>query len=71
MKKLVAFAMILSLGLFCAVGCSKPPAGTKKTETTKTEVNKSEEAKPGEKAAPADKAAPAAPAAFSRGPKPH
>jgi hypothetical protein len=24
MKKLVAFAMILSLGLFCAIGCSKP-----------------------------------------------
>ena len=24
MKKLVAFVMILGLGLFCAVGCSKP-----------------------------------------------
>jgi hypothetical protein len=24
MKKLLAFAMILSLGLFCAVGCNKP-----------------------------------------------
>jgi hypothetical protein len=29
MKKLVAFAMILSLGLFCAVGCNKPAAPAK------------------------------------------
>ena len=26
MKKLVAFVMVLSLGLFCAVGCNKPAA---------------------------------------------
>jgi len=24
MKKLLAFAMILSLGLFCTIGCNKP-----------------------------------------------
>ena len=24
MKKFVAFVMILSLGVFCAIGCSKP-----------------------------------------------
>ena len=28
MKKLVAFAMILSLGLFCAVGCKPAPKDT-------------------------------------------
>jgi hypothetical protein len=51
MKKLVAFAMILSLGLFCAIGCSKP--AEKKAGTP-----------PAGAAAPAagDKAAPAAPA---------
>jgi hypothetical protein len=25
MKKLVAFVMVLSLGLFCVAGCGKPP----------------------------------------------
>lgn len=33
MKKLVAFALVLSLGLFCAVGCGKAPAPAKKAET--------------------------------------
>jgi hypothetical protein len=30
MKKLVAFALVLSLGLFCAVGCGKAAAPAKK-----------------------------------------
>ena len=34
MKKLVAFALVLSLGLF-AVGCSKPAAPAKKGEPAK------------------------------------
>ena len=32
MKKLVAFAMILSLGLFCAVGCKPAPKENKDAE---------------------------------------
>ena len=34
MKKFVAFVMILSLGMFTAIGCSKPTE--KKKETPKT-----------------------------------
>jgi len=35
MKKLVAFAMILSLGMFCAVGCGeKKDTNKKDTKTT-------------------------------------
>ena len=45
MKKFVAFAMILSLGLFCAVGCK--PAETKKVDK-KPDVTK--EVKEGDKA---------------------
>lgn len=41
MKKLVLFAVVLSLGLFCAVGCSKPTP-VKKAEPAKTEVKKDE-----------------------------
>ncbi len=35
MKKLVAFAMILTLGLFVAVGCNKPAATKKADEKPK------------------------------------
>lgn len=45
MKKLVAFALILTLGLFTAVGCSKPAEKAKK-EPPKTEVGKDTVAKP-------------------------
>jgi hypothetical protein len=52
MKKLAAFAMILSLGLFCAAGCGKPPAKTPGPG-----------APPVTEKAPADKAGDKAPAA--------
>jgi hypothetical protein len=54
MKKLVALVMVLSLGLFCAVGCSKP-APKAKTPAATPEA-KADAAKPDEKAAPAPKA---------------
>jgi hypothetical protein len=54
MKKLVAFAMILSLGLFCAIGCQakkaeKPaakPAVTKEEPKVGGEAAAKEEPKP-------------------------
>lgn len=54
MKKFVAFVMILSLGLFCAVGCNKPAAKPKDKAGTEKSADKA----PAEKA-PADAAAPA------------
>ena len=47
MKKLVAFALVLSLGLFCAVGCTpaKPkPVEPKKVKTPATPDKKAGEA---------------------------
>jgi hypothetical protein len=41
MKKFVALAVILCLGLFCAVGCTKTDA-TKKTDSKKVENKEGE-----------------------------
>ena len=56
MKKFVAFVMILSLGLFCAVGCNKPAAKPK----DKAPVEKAADKAPADAAAPAEKPADAA-----------
>ena len=58
MKKLVAFAMILSLGLFCAVGCKPAPKDTPAEPAVETEevvegeieVPAPDAAKPGDEA---------------------
>jgi hypothetical protein len=60
MKKLVAFTMVLALGLFCAVGCNKP--GEKKDSKGAAPAAAAADKAPAKDAAPpADK--PAAPAA--------
>jgi hypothetical protein len=62
MKKFVTFAMVLTLGLFLAVGCSPAKKETKKEG--KTEVTapaggaKTEEAKTGEAAPKTEEKAP-------------
>ena len=62
MKKLVAFALVLSLGLFLAVGCAKevkpvtPPANRPPANASATPEKKAgEAAKPGEPAKPETK----------------
>jgi hypothetical protein len=54
MKNLVAFVMILALGLFCAVGCSKTAGGKKETKpatpSAGADVKGADAAKGGEKA---------------------
>jgi hypothetical protein len=64
MKKLVAFAMILSLGMFCAVGCNKPAPKKDKDAAKPAAAAEKDKAPAKEAAAPADKPAdaPAAPA---------
>ena len=61
MKKLVAFAMILSLGLFCAVGCQKEE---KKAPPAKAAAGAAEQPKAG-----AEAPAPAKPAEEKPAPK--
>lgn len=67
MKKLVAFAMVLCLGLFCASGCNKPTTKTDKDKTAPTTtapVTPDKGDKAADKAAPApEKPADKAPAA--------
>ena len=55
MKKLTAFVVILSLGLFCAVGCSKPAPAKKAGEKDKAPAAAKDDKAPktDEKAAPA------------------
>lgn len=68
MKKFVAFVLVLSLGLFCAVGC-KPAAPKKDKEDGKAKVEKpvddkkADEKKVDEKKADEKAPAEAAPAA--------
>ena len=64
MKKLVAFVMVLSLGLFCAAACNKAPE-KKAGDKAPTGAPATEEKKAGDKAAPAatDKPADKAPPA--------
>jgi hypothetical protein len=49
MKKLVAFAMILSLGLFCATGCGNKPPEKKAEQKPAAGAPAPEEKKGGEK----------------------
>jgi hypothetical protein len=61
MKKLLAFAMILSLGVFCAVGCTEKPKTTKPTDkgtVTTPEKKPVDTAKPGDTTKPEEKPAP-------------
>jgi hypothetical protein len=42
MKKFVTFVMILCLGLFCAIGCSRPAPTQQKPPDNKTEQPKAQ-----------------------------
>ncbi len=56
MKKLLTLALVLSLGVFCAIGCAKKePAKTPKAPTGTEAGAKAPEGAPADKA-PADKA---------------
>ena len=46
MKKLVAFALILSLGMFSVVGCGGPTTGKKTPEKTPVEKKAPADTKP-------------------------
>jgi hypothetical protein len=70
MKKFLAFVVILSLGLFCAVGCPKKAETNKETKPAAGEMEKAkpaeaapakEEAKPGEAAPAKEEPKPEAP----------
>jgi len=67
MKKLVAFVVILSLGLFAAVGCNKPVVKPEEKKPAAANAanpaTKATEAKPATEVKPTDKAAEAKPAA--------
>jgi hypothetical protein len=58
MKKFVAFVMILTLSMFCTLGCKKPAEKAK--EGDKPAATEKDKAPEGDKAPAADAAAPAA-----------